>query len=81
MEQYSILGSDRRRSSRHRLQGKTHRDRRDGGPKESGSEAAGGRHPKPGSEGDQGSAGDRGQRACGEAEGRLPSWYGLRPGV
>ena len=39
-------------------------DRRDGGPKESGSEAAGGRHPKPGSEGDQGSAGDRGQWAC-----------------
>jgi len=39
-------------------------DRRDGGSEESGSEAAGGRHPQPGPQGDQGPAGDRGQPAC-----------------
>lgn len=38
-------------------------DRRNGGSEESGSEEAGGRHPQPGSEGDQGPAGDRGQPA------------------
>lgn len=39
-------------------------DGRDGGSEEGGSEEAGGRHPQPGSEGDQGPAGDRGQPAC-----------------
>lgn len=39
-------------------------DGRDGGAEEGGSEEAGGRHPQPGSEGDQGPAGDRGQPAC-----------------
>lgn len=38
-------------------------DWRDGGSEEGGSEEAGGRHPQPGSEGDQGPAGDRGQPA------------------